>query len=114
MSSSTVRSRSRGAYGEAPCRRAGRMYREGIAMRSVEEYPMVIRCDGLRVRPSRVLSMANGLWRVDWTGGLVSLYGADPTSHLKLGYEPKHLRSWRPLADHDEQKPPRPIVGLGR
>ena len=90
------------------------MKREGIAMRSVDAYPMVIRCDGLRARPSQVLLMANGLWRVDWIGGLVSLYGADPTSHLKLGYEPRHLRWWRPSPEHEEDSPSRPILGLGR
>lgn len=82
-------------------------------MRFVEEYPVVLRCDGLRARPSRVLLTANGAWRVDWIGGVVSLYRADPRGHLALGYEPKHLRWWRPLPEQHEQSVSRPIVGLG-
>jgi hypothetical protein len=74
-------------------------------VRSVEEYPVVLLCDGLRARPSRVAVMTNGLWRVDWVGGLVSLYRADPRDHLKLGYEPKHLRRWQPSSVQHEQSP---------
>jgi hypothetical protein len=83
-------------------------------MHSVEEYPVVLRCDGLRARPSQVLLMANGLWRVSWIGGLVSLYQADPSAHLKLGHEPKHLRWWQPCPQHDENNASRPIAGMGR
>lgn len=83
-------------------------------MCSVDEYPVVLRCDGLRGRPSRVLLMGNGMWRVDWIEGLVSLYRADPRGHLKLGYEPKHLRWWRPPSERDEKSAPRLIAGLGR
>jgi hypothetical protein len=36
--------------------------------------------------------MQSGLWRVDWIDGLVSTYHRDPREHLRLGYEPKHLR----------------------
>ena len=82
-------------------------------MRSVEEYPVVLRCDGLRARPSRVLLMTNGAWRVDWVGGLVSLYRADPRGHLALGYEPKHLRWWRRPSQQAETSASHPIVGLG-
>jgi len=83
-------------------------------MCSDEEYPVVLRCDGLRTRPSRVLVMANGLWRVDWIGGLVSVYRGDPRGHLELGYEPKHLRWWRPTSEHGEKRAAGPVVGLGR
>jgi hypothetical protein len=83
-------------------------------MNSVIEYPVVLRCDGLRTRPSRVLQMANGAWRVDWIGGLVSLYRADPRGHLELGYEPKHLRWWRPSAQHDERTASGPGAASGR
>jgi hypothetical protein len=82
-------------------------------MCSDEEYPVVLRCDGSRGRPSRVLVMANGLWRVDWIGGLVSLYRTDPRGHLELGYDPKHLRWWQPSPEYDEKSAPRSIVGLG-
>lgn len=82
-------------------------------MRSGEEYPVVLRCDGLRARPSRVLLMVNGAWRVDWIGGLVSLYRADPRGHLELGYEPKHLRWWRPTPERLETGTSRPIAGMG-
>ena len=83
-------------------------------MRSVAEYPVALRADGLRARPSHVLLMANGVWRVDWIGGLVSLYRSDPRGHLKLGYDPKHLRWWQPPPEHDERRAPRSILGLGR
>jgi hypothetical protein len=36
--------------------------------------------------------MPSGFWRVDWIDGLVSTYRGDPREHLRLGYEPKHLR----------------------
>jgi hypothetical protein len=61
-------------------------------MLTVEQYPMVLRTDGPRGRPRHVESMPNGLWRVDWIDGLVSTYRRDPREHLRLGYEPKHLR----------------------
>jgi len=32
--------------------------------------------------------LANGLWRTDWCGGLVSLYEHDPRPRYALGYEP--------------------------
>jgi hypothetical protein len=83
-------------------------------MHSIDEYPVVLRCDGLRARPSQVLLIANGRWRVDWIGGLVSLYRADPRGHLKLGHEPKHLRWWQPSSEHDTSSAPRPIAGRGR
>jgi hypothetical protein len=82
-------------------------------MSSVEEYPVVLRCDGLRGRPSRVLLIGNGMWRVDWTEGLVSLYRTDPRSHLRLGYEPRHLRWGQPPRQYEENRAPRPVVGLG-
>jgi hypothetical protein len=82
-------------------------------MRSADEYPVVLRCDGLRARPSRVLLMANGLWQVDWIGGLVSVYRADPRLHLQLGYEPKHLRWWHPRQRQAERAVSGPTVALG-
>jgi hypothetical protein len=82
-------------------------------MSSGDEYPVVLRCDGLRGRPSRVLLMGNGMWRVDWTGGLVSLYRTDPRAHLRLGYEPRHLRWWRTPQQYEENRAPRPVVGPG-
>jgi hypothetical protein len=81
-------------------------------MHSVEEYPVVLRCDGLRTRPWRVLLMANGVWRVDWVGGLISAYVADPTEHLKLGYEPKHLRCWQPAEEGNGASGP--VAGHGQ
>jgi hypothetical protein len=60
---------------------------------SVRVYPLVLRSDGLHARPARVMLMPQGVWRVDWAGGLPSLYRADPRRCLALGYEPKHLRS---------------------
>jgi hypothetical protein len=82
-------------------------------MSSFEEYPVVLRCDGLRGRPSQVVLMGNGMWRVDWIEGLVSLYRADPRAHLRLGYEPRHLRWWQPSRQYEENCAPRPVVGLG-
>jgi hypothetical protein len=82
-------------------------------MSSAQKYPVVLRCDGLRGRPSRALLLADGMWRVDWTEGLVSVYRADPRGHLKLGYEPKHLRWWRPSPEPEEETAPRRIVRLG-
>lgn len=61
-------------------------------MLSGEQYPMVLRSDGPRGRPRHVEPMASGFWRVDWIDGLVSTYRGDPRAHLRLGYEPKHLR----------------------
>ena len=83
-------------------------------MNPVLEYPVVLRCDGLRARPSRVLQMANGAWQVDWVGGVVSLYRADPRGHLELGYEPKHLRWWRPSGERQETTAPDPGAAMGR
>jgi len=60
-----------------------------------EESPQLRRCENLHARPLRVRLLRNGLWRVDWTGGLVSLYRCDPRDYLKLGYEPGHLRGFR-------------------
>ena len=57
-----------------------------------EQYPMVLRSDGPRGRPRHVQPMHSGFWRVDWIDGLVSTYRRDPREHLRLGYEPKHLR----------------------
>jgi len=83
-------------------------------MPSAEQYPVVLRCDGSRTRPSRVVLMANGVWRVGWIGGLVSLYRADPRKHLLLGYDPSHLRWWRPPEERADRTASRPIIGLGR
>ena len=88
--------------------------REEIAVSSLEEYPVVLLCDGLRGRPSQVLSMGNGTWRVDWTEGLVSLYRGDPRGHLKLGYEPGHLRWWPSPREGDQKRASLRIAGLGR
>ena len=57
-----------------------------------EQYPMVLRSNGARGRPCHVEPMLSGFWRVDWIGGPVSIYSGDPRAHLRLGYEPKHLR----------------------
>jgi len=84
----------------------------GTAIRSADEYPVVLRYDGSRARPSRVLLMANGLWRVDWIEGLVSLYRSDPRGHLKLGYDPRHLRTWRASSERGEKHAPCRIMGL--
>ena len=83
-------------------------------MPSVEVFPMALRSDGLRARPSRVVSMANELWRVDWIGGLVSLYRADPSGDLRLGYDPKHLLWWPLASEHHEEAAPGSRVELGR
>lgn len=85
-----------------------------MAMQPFEEYPVVLRCDGLRARPSRVLPMENGLWQVDWTGGLVSVYRADPSRDLKRGFEPGHLRWWRPPPQPNQKRGSHPTAGLGR
>ena len=61
-------------------------------MLSSEHYPMVLICEGGRGRPRNVAPLPDGSWRVDWIGGIVSLYRRDPREHLRLGYEPKHLR----------------------
>ena len=60
-------------------------------MLTTEQYPMLLKSDGSRARPWQVEPLTNGLWRVDWIGGLVSLYRDDPRAHLRLGYDPKHL-----------------------
>jgi len=82
-------------------------------MSSAEGYPMVLKSDGLRGRPSRVVLMANGLWRVDWVGGLVSVYRADPRDHLRLGYDPQHLRYWQPSPEQGGNRVSGPLSGLG-
>jgi len=79
-------------------------------MQVAQEYPVVLRCDGVRARPGRVLLMGNGAWRVDWLGGLVSIYRADPRGHLACGYEPGHLQWWRSSPRHDETSGARPIA----
>lgn len=38
--------------------------------------------------PRQVELLPNGLWRVDWRGGLVSLYEHDPRPAFASGYEP--------------------------
>lgn len=58
----------------------------------VEPYPIVITCDGSRRRPGRVMPLEDEGWRVDWTDGVVTLYRRDPRAHLRLGYDPRHLR----------------------
>jgi hypothetical protein len=57
-----------------------------------DQYPMVLTCEGARSRPRHVALLRNDCWRVDWMDGLVTLYGRDPREHLRLGYDPKHLR----------------------
>jgi hypothetical protein len=61
-------------------------------MLMVEQYPMVLRSDGQRGRPRHVERSPTGSWRVDWIDGALSEYRRDPRGHLRLGYEPKHLR----------------------
>jgi len=85
----------------------------GGATRPMEEYPIVVRRDGLRARPSHVLLMANRLWRVEWPGGLVSLYRADPRAFLRLGYEPNDRRWGRPSPEHTEKSASSPNGGSG-
>jgi len=82
-------------------------------MRSAEGYPVVIQCDGPRDRPSQALLLANGLWRVDWVGGLVSVYRADPRDHLKLGYDPRHLRYWQASPECGPNRTSYPALGRG-
>jgi hypothetical protein len=55
-------------------------------------YPLVLMSNGGRGRPHRSEPLPNGSWRVEWIGGLASHYWRDPRAHLKLGYEPGHLR----------------------
>jgi hypothetical protein len=69
-------------------RRSG--YREGVV--PLDGYPVVLMSNGGRGRPHRAVPLPNGVWRVDWIGGLASQYRRDPRAHLKLGYEPGHLR----------------------
>jgi hypothetical protein len=61
-------------------------------MLTAERYPIVITCDGSRRRPGRVTPLPNEGWRVDWIDGLVTVYRRDPRGHLRLGYDPRHLR----------------------
>jgi len=75
-----------------------------------EEYPQILRREDLGGRPLRVRTLKNGLWRVDWTGGLVSLYRADPREYLRRGCEPRHLRSWRASAQRDSTAASDPFV----
>jgi hypothetical protein len=58
----------------------------------VEVYPIVITCDGSRRRPGRVMPLEGGGWRVDWIDGAMTQYRCDPRAHLRLGYDPRHLR----------------------
>ena len=82
-------------------------------MEHVEQYPVVLRCEGLRARPVRVQVTPSGAWRVDWIGGLVTLYRRDPRGHLERGYEPKHLRWWQPPPEYGEKSASGPMVGVG-
>lgn len=43
--------------------------------------------------------LANGLWRTDWCGGLVSLYEHDPRPRYALGYEPARWAAPSPRSD---------------
>jgi hypothetical protein len=61
-------------------------------MVTADRFPIVLTRDGGRDRPVRVDQLPDGTWRVNWIGGLVSLYDRDPREHLRLGYEPKQLR----------------------
>ncbi len=61
-------------------------------MLNFERYPIAITCDGSRRRPGSVRPMPNEGWRVDWIDGPVTLYRRDPRAHLRLGYDPRHLR----------------------
>ena len=61
-------------------------------MFAIEPYPFVLRCEGFRVRPRRVALLPDMRWRVDWMDGRVTVYCCDPREHLRLGYDPKHLR----------------------
>jgi hypothetical protein len=61
-------------------------------MLMVESYPIVITCDGSRRRPARVMALEDEGWRVDWIDGVVTLYCRDTRAHLRLGYDPRHLR----------------------
>jgi hypothetical protein len=61
-------------------------------MRMLERYPIVITCDGSRRRPGRVMPLEDEGWRVEWIDGVVTLYRRDPRAHLRLGYDPRHLR----------------------
>jgi hypothetical protein len=59
---------------------------------TVECYPVVLTCEGPRQRPLDVIEVENGYWRVDWIGGPATHYRRDPREHLRLGYDPRHLR----------------------
>jgi hypothetical protein len=61
-------------------------------MLTVEQYPMVLKSNGARGRPRHVEPILGGFWRVAWIDGPVSIYRGDPRAHLRLGYEPTHLR----------------------
>jgi hypothetical protein len=59
---------------------------------TVKPYPMVLTCEGPRCGPRQVSLIPRVAWPVDWVDGLVTLYRRDPREHLRLGYEPRHLR----------------------
>ena len=61
-------------------------------MPGVENYPVVLTYEGARKRPVDVVRVGNECWRVDWIDGLVTFYRQDPQEHLRLGYDPRHLR----------------------
>ena len=81
-------------------------------MLATDQYPMVLKSDGCRGRPWQVQPLTNGLWRVNWIGGLVSLYRADPRADLRLGYDPKQLahHATAPLADRRRRARSRVIL----
>jgi hypothetical protein len=61
-------------------------------MPAFEHYPVVLTWEGGRNRPVDVVQVENECWRVDWIDGLATLYRRDPHEHLRLGYDPGHLR----------------------
>jgi hypothetical protein len=83
-------------------------------MLTTDQYPMVLKSDGCRARPRQVEPLTNGLWRVDWSGGLVSLYRDDPRAHLRLGYDPKHLGHLATAPPADRRRRVRSPVLLDR
>lgn len=60
---------------------------QDTAVRSA--YPVCITRGGGRDRPRRVERLQNGLWRVDWISGIVTLYDNCPRGSLILGHEPE-------------------------
>lgn len=53
---------------------------------------MVHTGEGGQARPRCAQLLPGGLWRIEWVGGGVAFYRRDPREHLRLGYDPKHLR----------------------